>query len=107
MTTLLLAALLAQGDARPSPTATAKPAVVVHMKNFAFVPATVQIKPGEGVQWVNDDGDAHTVDSDTKLFSSGGLDTNERWTHVFKDAGSFTYFCALHPFMKGVVIVKP
>ena len=82
------------------------PAVVVHMKNFAFVPSTVRIKAGDTVEWINDDDDAHTVDSATKLFDSGGLDTHEQWTHVFKDAGSFAYFCEIHPYMKGTVIVK-
>jgi|SRR5579885_1282567 len=98
MMPLLLAVLLAQ--AQPSPT------VVVHMKNFAFVPATVRVKPGDAVEWVNDDTDAHSVDSSERLFSSGGLDTHDTWTHVFKSSGSFAYFCDLHPYMKGTVIVK-
>ena len=95
---LLLAVLLAQ--AQPSPTA------VVHMKNFTFVPATIPVKPGDAVEWINDDTDAHSVDSPDRLFSSGGLDTHETWTHVFKSSGSFAYFCDLHPYMKGTVIVK-
>lgn len=98
MSTFLLALLLAQ--ANPTPT------VVVHMKNFAFVPATVHVKAGDVVEWINDDNDAHTVDSTGKLFHSGGLDEHDTWTHEFKTSGSFTYFCALHPYMKGVVIVK-
>ena len=98
MMPLLLAVLLAQ--AQPSPT------VVVHMKNFTFVPATVHVKPGDAVEWINDDTDAHSVDSSQRLFASGGLDTHETWTHVFKSSGSFAYFCDLHPYMKGTVIVK-
>lgn len=96
MISIILAALLAQ----------AKPAVVVHMHNFAFVPAVVHVKPGDTVEWINDDADAHTVDSTTKLFDSGGLDTNENYTFKFTKAGSFPYFCDLHPYMKGTVIVK-
>lgn len=95
---LLLAVLLAQ--AQPSP------AVVVHMKNFSFVPATVHVKPGEAVEWINDDIDAHSVDSSDRAFSSGGLDTHDTWTHVFTSPGSFAYFCDLHPYMKGTVVVK-
>ena len=96
--TFLLAALLAQANP--------KPAAVVHMHNFAFVPATVTIKAGDTVEWINDDTDAHTVDSTAKLFDSGGLDTHDNYSHVFAKAGSFTYFCSLHPYMKGTVIVK-
>ena len=92
----LLAALLAQ----------AKPAVVVHMHNFAFVPAVVHVKAGDTVEWINDDTDAHTVDSATKLFESEGLDTHEQYSHTFTKAGSFAYFCDLHPYMKGTVMVK-
>jgi plastocyanin len=101
MITLLLAALLAQAN----PPAV-KPAVIVHMKNFAFVPAKVQIKPGDVVEWINDDTDAHTVDSPDKLFDSGGLDTHDTYTHAFATTGSFAYFCSLHPYMKGTVVVK-
>ena len=100
MITFLLAALLAQANPVPAP------AAVVHMKNFAFVPATVRVKAGDTVEWINDDDDAHTVDSAAKLFHSGGLDSHDTWTHAFKSAGSFAYFCELHPYMKGVVIVK-
>ena len=103
MITLLLALLLAQ--ASPSPPAP-RPAAVVHMHDFKFVPATVKIKAGDTVEWINDDNDAHTVDSVKNLFDSGGLDTNEMWTHTFKTAGSFAYFCALHPYMRAVVVVS-
>ncbi|HEY1728948.1 MAG TPA: cupredoxin family copper-binding protein [Candidatus Baltobacteraceae bacterium] len=103
MMPFLLAALIAQASsATPIP----KPAIVVHMKNFAFVPATIHVKSGDAVEWVNDDTDAHTVDSADKLFDSGGLDTHEQYTRVFSKAGSFAYFCALHPYMKGTVIVQ-
>lgn len=104
MATLLLAALML-AQAPPLAAPAAKPAVVVHMHNFKFVPAVVRIKPGDTVEWINDDNDAHTVDSTSRLFDSGGLDTNDKWSHAFKTAGTFSYICALHPYMKGAVIV--
>jgi plastocyanin len=106
MTTLFLAALLAQASPSNSPPPP-KPAVVVHIKMFAFTPATVRVKPGETIEFINDDGDAHTVTSSKKLFDSGGLDTHDTWFHAFKDAGTFAYICSLHPYMKGVIIVSP
>lgn len=108
MTTLILAALLiaqAGPSAAPAAMTAATPAVVVHLKNYKYAPAVVRIKPGETVEWINDDNDAHTVDSTTKAFDSGGLDQNDTFTHAFTSAGSFAYFCSLHPYMKGVVIV--
>ena len=100
MITFLLAALLAQANPAPAP------AAVVHMHNFAFVPATIHVKAGDVVEWINDDDDAHTIDAADKTFHSGGLDSHETFTHAFKSTGSFAYFCALHPYMKGLVIVK-
>ena len=100
MSTFILAILLAQASPQP------KPAVVVHMKNFAFVPATVHIDRGATVEWINDDNDAHTVDSTDKLFDSGGLDSHDTWTFTFGRSGTFKYFCDLHPYMKGTVVVR-
>jgi plastocyanin len=46
------------------------------------------------------------VVSTTKLFKSAPLDTGESFTYTFKDAGTFEYFCSLHPRMTGKVVVK-
>ncbi|MBV8151100.1 MAG: cupredoxin domain-containing protein [Candidatus Eremiobacteraeota bacterium] len=113
MTAFLLSLVVLLAQATPTPTAmpsasaAAKPVVTVHLKNFRYVPDTVKITAGQTVEWVNDDGDAHTVTSTTKLFASGGLDTRERWSHTFASPGTFAYFCELHPFMKGAVVVSP
>ena len=103
MNALLLASvlLLAQG---PAPTAATS--ATVHIKNFAFHPATLTIAPGTTVRFVNDDGEAHTVTASDKSFDSTGLDTGDAWTHKFSKPGTFTYFCALHPYMKGVIDVR-
>jgi plastocyanin len=80
--------------------------VTVHLHNDAYSPATVTIHTGDTVRFVNDDDDAHTVTSTNGWFDSKGLDTNGTWSHTFDKAGIFHYFCELHPFMKGTVIVK-
>ena len=41
-----------------------------------------------------------------KSFDSEGLDTNQKWAHTFAKTGSFAYFCEMHPYMHGTVIVK-
>jgi plastocyanin len=78
----------------------------VHVKDFAFKPSTLTIDAGDTVTFVNDDSDAHTVTASDKSFDSAGLDTNDTWTHTFSKAGTFTYFCALHPYMKGTIVVR-
>lgn len=101
MNALFLTALLAL--ASPAPAAT--PAVTVHIANFAFVPATVTVRAGTTVAFVNDDSDAHTVTAVDRSFDSGGLDSGESWSHVFASPGTFAYVCALHPVMRATVVV--
>jgi plastocyanin len=104
----IIAALLVGALALPTPQAGAQATglVVVHIKDFKFVPATLKIKSGTTVRFVNDDQDAHTATALEKRFDSGGLDTGDAWSHVFSTPGTYSYFCAVHPFMKGVVIVS-
>ena len=79
--------------------------LTVHIKNFAFQPATLTVHAGDQVTFVNDDDDAHTVTAVDRSFGSPGLDTGDHWTYAFKRTGKFAYICALHPYMKGTIIV--
>jgi plastocyanin len=79
---------------------------LVHIKNFMFVPATITVAPGTTVTFVNDDQEPHTVTANDKTFDSEGLDTNQKFTHTFAKAGTFQFFCEVHPYMHGTVIVK-
>jgi plastocyanin len=78
----------------------------VHIDNFAFTPAEITITPGTTLTWVNGDDIPHTVVASNKAFSSKVLDTDQQFSFTFTDAGTFEYFCSLHPHMKGKVIVK-
>ncbi len=80
--------------------------VTVEIKNFAFVPATLAVTPGTTVHFVNDDSEAHTVTAVDKSFDSAGLDTGSAWTHRFTTPGKFAYFCGLHPYMRGTIVVR-
>lgn len=79
----------------------------VEIKNDAFAPSTLTITAGEAVTFTNDDDDAHTVTATDGSFDSKGLDTNGHWRHTFAKPGTYTYYCQLHPFMKGTIVVKP
>jgi plastocyanin len=83
--------------------------VTVHIKDFRFAPTPLHVRVGERVTFVNDDDEAHTVTASDAVagakFDSEGLDTSQTWQHVFAQAGTYRYFCELHPYMKGVVIV--
>jgi plastocyanin len=80
----------------------------VTIDNFAFGPATLTVPRGTTVVWTNKDDDPHTVvnDGDAKLFKSPALDTDESFTFTFNEAGTFKYFCNIHPRMQGTVVVQ-
>jgi plastocyanin len=82
------------------------PAATVHMHNDAFAPTTITVHTGDTVKWINDDDDAHTVTATNGSFDSEGIDSNGTWSHTFAKAGTYKYFCELHPFMKATVVVK-
>ena len=105
MNALLLAIVLAAGSPSPAPAAGAATATV-HIKNFAFDPVTLTVAAGTTVRFVNDDSEAHTVTARDGSFNSEGLDTNDSWSFRFTKPGDYAYFCQLHPYMKGSVVVK-
>jgi plastocyanin len=80
--------------------------VHVQIRNFAFRPARLVVSPGTRVVWQNHDGDPHTVSSVTGHFSSPALDTDGRFARVFRTPGTYPYLCTIHPFMRGVVVVR-
>ena len=82
-------------------------AQVVKIDNFTFNPAELTIKPGTSVTWENGDDIPHSVVNAAGKFHSKALDTGEKFTMAFTNAGEITYFCGLHPHMTGKIIVKP
>jgi len=78
----------------------------VDIDNFKFGVASLEVTVGTTVTWTNRDDVPHTVTSTTKVFKSPALDTGEKFSYTFTQAGSFEYFCSLHPHMTGKVVVK-
>ncbi len=92
-----LAAQEAKGDPKSS----------VTIDNFTFTPPELTVAVGTTVTWVNHDDIPHTVVENDKKFRSKALDTDDSYSFTFTAAGTFNYFCGLHPHMVGKVIVKP
>ena len=79
----------------------------VTIDNFSFTPATLTVPAGTEVTWVNHDDIPHTVVSDDKTtFKSRALDTDEKFSFTFAKAGTYTYFCSIHPKMAAKVVVQ-
>ena len=79
--------------------------------NECFVPYEVTVDVGGEVTWSNDDTAAHTVtagsavDGPSGVFDSSLFMAGTTFSHTFEEAGTFPYFCMVHPWMQGVVIV--
>ena len=77
-----------------------------------FVPDTLTVSKGTTVSWTNGDSTLHTVTSGSPEagnsgteFDSSYLAAGKTFQHPFNTAGTFDYYCTLHPYMKGKVIV--
>ncbi|MGC2429981.1 MAG: plastocyanin/azurin family copper-binding protein [Nitrososphaeraceae archaeon] len=78
-----------------------------------FVPATLTVSTGTTVTWTNGDSTLHTVTSGSAEsgnsgteFDSSYLAAGKTFQHQFGTAGTFDYYCTLHPWMKGEVVVS-
>jgi amicyanin len=78
----------------------------VFIDNFTFGPQEVTVAVGTTVKWVNHDDIPHNVVNKDKAFRSKALDTNDSYSFTFASAGTYDYFCGLHPHMQGKIIVK-
>jgi plastocyanin len=81
--------------------------VTVTIDNFTFTPATATVSPGTRVVWVNRDDIPHLVVGATnKTIKSPPLDTGDSYAYTFSHAGTYPYFCGIHPMMQGTVVVR-
>src|SRR5712671_738008 len=78
----------------------------VKIDNFSFGPGTLTVPVGIAVTWTNRDDIPHTVVSTDGAFKSKVLDTDEKFSFTFSKAGSYPYFCSIHPKMTGKVIAQ-
>jgi plastocyanin len=92
--------------------ATLRPALAadatITIDNFTFTPAQIRVASGTNVTWVNNDDIPHQIvdATDPRAMKSPPLDTDNRSSFVYAKAGSYPYFCGLHPQMRGTVIVQ-
>ena len=78
----------------------------VKIDNFSFGPQTLTVSVGTTVVWTNRDDIPHTVVSTDGVFKSKVRDTDEKFSYTFTKAGTYPYFCSVHPKMTGMVVVQ-
>jgi len=105
---MLVAALLSAGPTGVKASAQQAPAKTAEIRidNFNFTPGTFTVAVGTTVTWINHDDIPHTVVSTDGVFKSKVLDTDEKFSYTFTKAGSYPYFCLIHPKMTGAIAVQ-
>lgn len=87
-----------------------------------FDPPVISIQIGDTINWKNDDKELHVVTSGDGsgrfgwmsknfgtpdgYFESERFEPGESWSFLFEKAGSFEYYCSIHPWMEGIVLVQ-
>lgn len=104
--TALSAALLLGIAIHSSPIAAAADPARIVVKDFMFAPNSLTVKAGATVSWINADDEPHTVVSDTGMFRSGAMDTNESFAFKFDKPGTYHFTCSIHPRMVGTIVVE-
>jgi plastocyanin len=80
---------------------------MVDIKDFAYVPDSVEIPVGATVTWTNSDTAPHTATAkDREALQSGTLNQGDSYSQTFDQPGTFDYFCEFHANMKGTIIVQ-
>jgi plastocyanin len=75
------------------------------ISDFKFAPATITVHVGDSITWTNDGPSPHSATANNGSFDNGVLKKGQSASHTFSQAGTFTYFCSVHPFMHGTVVV--
>jgi plastocyanin len=101
---MLFAALL---QAIPAMAAEQADIAAVTVEQFAFSPASLTVRRGTQVAWLNKDETPHNIVAGDHSFTSPALDTGEEFRFTFDKPGRYGYFCRLHPHMTGEIIVTP
>lgn len=78
----------------------------VRIDNFTFAPNPLTVAPGTTVTWVNQDDIPHSIYCEVLNLHSPPLDTGESFAHSFERPGRFDYICAIHPHMRGQIVVQ-
>ncbi len=92
-------------ESEPAPSGEASKSEKVDIVEFTYQPDPVVIQAGGKVIWQNQDTAPHTATADDGSFDTGTIEKGKIGSETFKEPGTFTYFCEIHPTMHGTVEV--
>ena len=87
-------------------TASSGGAHTVLVKNFSFNPETLTVPVGTAVTWRFEDSVQHTVSDSTAGIKSAAPNNGQTFTHTFTTAGTYSYICSIHQYMKATIVVQ-
>jgi plastocyanin len=79
--------------------------IEVKVDNFTFNPKAITVPVNSMVSWVNKDDIPHVVAGTDGSFKSKAMDTDQKYSYTFTKAGTYPYYCPIHPKMVGKIIV--
>ena len=88
----------------PAPTPIAPKTYTVNIASFSFSPATITINKGDTIVWKNNDSVSHQIAGNG--FGSSIITNGQSYSFKFDNAGTYDYYCSIHPSMKGKITVK-
>jgi len=89
-----------------NPGGTTQGANDIWIQNMTFGPSSKTVAAGTTITWTNLDNVGHTVISTSGAFGSSSLGTGGTFSFTFNVAGTFNYYCSIHPTMTGTIIVQ-
>lgn len=92
-------------ESETAPSGEAEGSEKVEIVEFTYQPDPVVVRTGGKVIWQNEDTAPHTATADDGSFDTGNLARGKIKSETFKEAGTYPYFCAIHPTMHGTVEV--
>jgi plastocyanin len=92
-------------ESEPAPSGEAQKSEKVQIVEFSYEPDPVVVQVGGKVTWQNEDTAPHTATADDGSFDTGTIEKGKLGSATFKEPGTFTYHCEIHPTMHGTVEV--
>lgn len=107
--TIVLSAAVIMGISSPGMAVRAEsksvPGTQIKIDNFSFGP-DLTVPAGTTVTWTNNDDVPHVVASDSRIFKSQPLDTDDHFSYTFTKPGTYLYYCMIHPKMTARIVVQ-
>ncbi|HET9154108.1 MAG TPA: cupredoxin domain-containing protein [Solirubrobacterales bacterium] len=94
-----------EAESEPAPSGEARKSEKVKIVEFSYEPDPVVVQAGGKVIWQNEDTAPHTATADDGSFDTGTIEKGKLGSATFREPGTYTYHCEIHPSMHGTVEV--